>query len=165
MRTDATTDTIVDRAARDAENPYCGAVRPRRGACRSRDSGRLSHPVGRHIDDLHPPVRKRGEDVLEIISEHRLTPRDALMAYAVGKELGCRIPVATIDEVEVAPHDFLVQIVPSSLVAELQRFRVQLGGAFGGLMSPSESDPAVAIMSDVFSKWLLAAEEMADCRS
>jgi integrase len=52
--------------------------------------------------------------------------------------------------------------VPSSLIAEVQRFRVQLGGAFGGLMFPSESNPAVAIRSDVFSKWLVSAEEKAE---
>jgi integrase len=52
--------------------------------------------------------------------------------------------------------------VPQSLIAELQGFRVTLGGAFGGLMFPGESDPSVAIRTDVLSKWLLAAEERAE---
>jgi len=52
--------------------------------------------------------------------------------------------------------------VPRSLIAELQEFRVKLGGAFGGLMFPSESNPSVAIRTDVLSKWLLTAEEKAE---
>jgi integrase len=52
--------------------------------------------------------------------------------------------------------------VPKSLIDELQSFRVKLGGAFGGLVFPSESDPSVPIRADVFSKWLLAAEEKAE---
>jgi hypothetical protein len=33
---------------------------------------------------------------------------------------------------------------------------------FGGLVFPSESDPSVAIRGEVFSKWLLTAEEKAE---
>jgi integrase len=44
---------------------------------------------------------------------------------------------------------------------ELKSFRLKLGGAFGGLVFPSESDANEPIRSDVFAKWLLAAEERA----
>jgi integrase len=44
---------------------------------------------------------------------------------------------------------------------ELKLFRLKLGGAFGGLVFPSESDANEPIRSDVFAKWLLAAEERA----
>lgn len=52
--------------------------------------------------------------------------------------------------------------VPKSLIEELQGFRVKLGGAFGGLVFPSESDASVPIRADVFSKWLLTAEIKAE---
>lgn len=45
---------------------------------------------------------------------------------------------------------------------ELKSFRLKLGGAFGGLVFPSESDANEPIRSDVFAKWLLAAEERAE---
>jgi integrase len=44
---------------------------------------------------------------------------------------------------------------------ELKSFRLKLGGVFGGLVFPSESDASEPIRSDVFAKWLLAAEERA----
>lgn len=52
--------------------------------------------------------------------------------------------------------------VPRSLIEELQSFRVEIGGDFGSLVFPSESDPSVPVRADVFSKWLLAAEEKAE---
>jgi integrase len=51
--------------------------------------------------------------------------------------------------------------LPEPLLAELRAFRVALGGAFGGLMFPSEKDREVAIRRDVFDKWLRKAQEHA----
>ena len=48
--------------------------------------------------------------------------------------------------------------VPRSLIDELQSFRVNLGGAFGGFVFPSESDP-VARRSDVASRDERAAQD------
>lgn len=50
----------------------------------------------------------------------------------------------------------------SALRDELKAFRLKLGGVFGGLVFPSESDAADPIRSDVFAKWLLSAEERAE---
>jgi integrase len=44
---------------------------------------------------------------------------------------------------------------------QLKVFRGKLGGVFGGLVFPSESDPAKPIRTDVFARWLLAAEKKA----
>lgn len=52
--------------------------------------------------------------------------------------------------------------VPKLLIEELQGFRVKLGGAFGGLVFPSDADPCVPIRTDVLSKWLLVAEGRAE---
>ncbi len=48
-----------------------------------------------------------------------------------------------------------------ALREELKAFRVKLGGAFGGLVFPSEQDSSVPLRRDVFGKWLLAAEKRA----
>lgn len=50
---------------------------------------------------------------------------------------------------------------PESLLKELQAFRVKLGGAFGGLLFPSESDPAQPMRRDVLGDWLESAEKAA----
>lgn len=52
--------------------------------------------------------------------------------------------------------------VPAVLMDELQSFRVKLGGVFGGLVFPSEKEPSIPIRTDVFSKWLLVAEQRAE---
>jgi integrase len=51
--------------------------------------------------------------------------------------------------------------LPEMLRDELKAFRLKLGGVFGGLVFPSESDANEPIRTDVFAKWLLAAEEKA----
>ncbi len=50
---------------------------------------------------------------------------------------------------------------PPALIAELQSFRVKLGGAFGGLLFPSVQDAAVPIRRDVLGQWLVQAEKKA----
>lgn len=54
--------------------------------------------------------------------------------------------------------------VPMSkaLSDELQSFRVKRGGAFGGLLFPSETDRDKPIRRDVFGKWLQQAERRAE---
>jgi integrase len=49
----------------------------------------------------------------------------------------------------------------TSLRDELKAFRLRLGGAFGGLLFASESNPSEAIRTDVFAKWLQVAEAKA----
>ena len=51
--------------------------------------------------------------------------------------------------------------MPQALRDELRSFRVKLGGAFGGLLFPSESDPEIPIRRDVLAKWLQQAERRA----
>jgi integrase len=51
--------------------------------------------------------------------------------------------------------------VPTTLLNELRSFRTSLGGAFGGLMFPSEKNREVSTRRDVFDKWLRKAEEHA----
>lgn len=51
---------------------------------------------------------------------------------------------------------------PPMLIDELQSFRVKLGGAFGGLLFPSETDPLVPVRRDVLGQWLVAAEKKAN---
>ncbi len=45
---------------------------------------------------------------------------------------------------------------------ELKAFRVRLGGAFGGLLFPSQKDASKPIRTDVISKWLQAVEAKAE---
>jgi integrase len=51
--------------------------------------------------------------------------------------------------------------MPEALRTELWSCRVKMGGAFGGLLFPSETDSNEAIRRDVFSKWLQQAERKA----
>jgi len=51
--------------------------------------------------------------------------------------------------------------MPQALRGELRSFRVKLGGAFGGLLFPSESDPAIPLRRDVLAKWLQQGERRA----
>lgn len=51
--------------------------------------------------------------------------------------------------------------IPEALAAELRTFRVRLGGAFTGLLFPSDSDLKVPVRRDVFDRWLRSAEEKA----
>jgi hypothetical protein len=44
----------------------------------------------------------------------------------------------------------------------MKAFRVKLGGAFGGLLFPSPSDPATPLRRDVLDHWLRAAEKKAE---
>jgi integrase len=95
-----------------------------------------------------------------------------LLAEATGRRLGSIRQLAWPDvdtmrnmirwaaESDKKGKEWLVP-VPRSLIEEMQGLRVKLGGAFGGLMFPSETDPWVAIRADVLSKWLLAAEKKA----
>jgi integrase len=48
-----------------------------------------------------------------------------------------------------------------SLRDELKHFRVRMGGAFEGLLFPSDNDSAVAVRRDVLGAWLLQAEKKA----
>jgi len=50
---------------------------------------------------------------------------------------------------------------PPPLIAELKSFRLKLGGAFGGLMFPSHSNPSKPLSRDAFGHWLRDAEEQA----
>jgi hypothetical protein len=54
--------------------------------------------------------------------------------------------------------------MPQALREELRSFRVKLGGAFGGLLFPSESDPAIPLRRDLLAKWLQQAERRAGLR-
>ncbi|MBA3645131.1 MAG: tyrosine-type recombinase/integrase [Gemmatimonadaceae bacterium] len=51
--------------------------------------------------------------------------------------------------------------VPSTLLDEIKRFRVKLGGAFGGLVFPSKADASFPMAREVFQKALQQAEEHA----
>jgi integrase len=51
--------------------------------------------------------------------------------------------------------------MPQALREELRSFRAKLGGAFGGLLFASESDPEIPIRRDVLAKWLQQAERRA----
>jgi integrase len=51
--------------------------------------------------------------------------------------------------------------MPSALREELWSFRVKMGGAFGGLLFPSDTDRRQSIRRDVFAKWLRQAERKA----
>ncbi len=51
--------------------------------------------------------------------------------------------------------------MPAALREELRRFRVKLGGTFGGLLFPSETDSKVPLRRDVLGKWLKQAEAKA----
>jgi len=96
-----------------------------------------------------------------------------VLAEATGRRLGSIRQLAWSDvdmtretirwaaENDKKGREWLVP-VPRSLIEHVQGFRVKLGGAFGGLVFPSESDPSLSIRADVFSKWLLAAEEKAE---
>jgi integrase len=52
--------------------------------------------------------------------------------------------------------------MPAALREELWSFRVKLGGAFGGLLFPSDTDRRQPVRRDVFAKWLQQAERKAD---
>ena len=51
--------------------------------------------------------------------------------------------------------------MPKALREELRSFRAKLGGAFGGLLFPSESDRETPVRRDVLAKWLQQAERRA----
>jgi len=51
--------------------------------------------------------------------------------------------------------------MPSALREELWSFRVKMGGAFGGLLFPSDTDRSQPVRRDVFAKWLQQAETKA----
>ncbi len=51
--------------------------------------------------------------------------------------------------------------LPSTLLDEIKRFRVKLGGAFGGLVFPSNGDPTLPMPREVFQVSLQQAEEHA----
>jgi integrase len=51
--------------------------------------------------------------------------------------------------------------IPASLAEELKIFRRKMGGAFGGLIFPSASDPTTPITRDSFGHLLAAAERKA----
>ena len=51
--------------------------------------------------------------------------------------------------------------MPPALIEEVRRFRVKLGGAFGGLVFPSASDSAKPLGREVFQQALIAAETRA----
>ncbi len=51
--------------------------------------------------------------------------------------------------------------LPSTLLDEIKRFRVKLGGAFGGLVFPSNADPTLPMRREVFQMALQQAEEHA----
>jgi integrase len=51
--------------------------------------------------------------------------------------------------------------LPAELLDEIKRFRVKLGGAFGGYVFPSRADPEKALDRHAFQKALVAAEKHA----
>ena len=51
--------------------------------------------------------------------------------------------------------------LPAELLEEVKRFRVKLGGAFGGFLFPSRADPEKALDRHAFQKALVAAEKHA----
>lgn len=51
--------------------------------------------------------------------------------------------------------------LPAALIEEIRRFRVRLGGGFGGLLFPSKADPTLPMAREVFQKALQQAEEHA----
>jgi integrase len=59
-------------------------------------------------------------------------------------------------ETDKKRKEWLVPI-PPTLVEEVKRFRVKLGGAFGGLVFPSPTDPERALGRDVFQHALADA--------
>lgn len=58
-------------------------------------------------------------------------------------------------------RDWVVPL-PSALVEEIRRFRVKLGGAFGGLPFPSRANPEKALNRHAFQKALVVAEGKAE---
>ena len=95
-----------------------------------------------------------------------------VMAEATGRRLGSIRQLAWSDidfngetirwraDTDKKGKEWAIPLAPS-LRDELKAFRLKLGGMFGGLIFPSESDPSEPIRSDVFAKWLRAAEERA----
>ncbi len=51
--------------------------------------------------------------------------------------------------------------LPSTLLDEIKRFRVKLGGAFGGLVFPSKANASIPMRREVFQVALQQAEEHA----
>jgi integrase len=48
--------------------------------------------------------------------------------------------------------------IPKTVSDELRSFRVRMGGAFGGLVFPSQGDPSHPVSRDSFGHWLAQAE-------
>jgi integrase len=92
-----------------------------------------------------------------------------VLAEATGRRLGSirQLNWADVDltarsirwraEADKKRHEWTIKI-PEALAAELRSFRVRLGGAFGGLLFPSDSDRDIPVRRDVFDRWLRAAE-------
>lgn len=95
-----------------------------------------------------------------------------LLAHATGRRLGSIRHLAWPD-IDFTANTILWRAesdkkrkewkvpMPSALREELWSFRVKMGGAFGGLLFPSDTDRGQPIRRDVFAKWLQQAERKA----
>jgi integrase len=95
-----------------------------------------------------------------------------VLAHATGRRLGSIRQLAWRD-VDLTANTILWRAesdkkrkewkvpIPAALHEELSSFRVKLGGAFGGLLFPSDTDRAQPVRRDVFAKWLQQAERKA----
>jgi len=95
-----------------------------------------------------------------------------VLAHATGRRLGSVRQLAWPD-VDLAANKIIWRAehdkkkrewkvpIPAALREELWSFRVRLGGAFGGLLFPSDTDRSQPIRRDVFAKWLQQAERKA----
>ncbi len=95
-----------------------------------------------------------------------------LLAEATGRRLGSIRQLSWADfdfdtgtirwkaEADKKRKEWLVPM-PPALLEEVRRFRVKLGGAFGGLVFPSPNNPTKPLGREVFHYALIAAERHA----
>lgn len=95
-----------------------------------------------------------------------------VLAHATGRRLGSIRQLAWPD-VDLTANKILWRAesdkkkkewkvpIPAALREELWAFRVKLGGAFGGLLFPSNTDRSQPVRRDVLAKWLQQAERKA----
>ena len=95
-----------------------------------------------------------------------------ILAEATGRRLGAirqlrwddidfsRSTIRWRAETDKKGREWIVPI-PAAFCEELRSFRIRMGGAFGGLVFPSHSDPTRAVTRDSFGHWLADAEEKA----
>ena len=95
-----------------------------------------------------------------------------VLAHATGRRLGSIRQLAWRD-VDLTANTILWRAesdkkrkewkvpIRAALRGERASFRVKLGGAFGGLLFPSDTDRTQPVRRDVFAKWLQQAERKA----